>query len=78
MVWLPAIVRAVNVFNGNARTGAVIIEYLDGAYPTWSDDVLLMPLPFFGIYYRVINSDCVQMANAVDLAALVAGKRYDH
>ena len=27
-----------------------------------------MPLPFFGIYYR--------MANAVDLAALGAGKRY--
>jgi hypothetical protein len=70
------IVRAVNIFNGNPDTGAVIIEYLDGCYPQWSLDVLLMPLPFFGVYYRVINPDCIQMANPVDLAALAAKKRY--
>jgi uncharacterized protein with FMN-binding domain len=70
------IVRAVNIFNDNAKTGAVIIEYLNGCFPQWSTDVLLMPLPFFGMYYRVLTSDCIQMANAVDLAALAANKRY--
>jgi hypothetical protein len=70
------VVRAVNIFNNNADTGAVIIEYLEGCYPQWSQDVLIMPLPFFGMYYRVINPDCIQMANAVDLAALTAGRRY--
>jgi hypothetical protein len=70
------IVRAVNSFNGNPDTGAVIIEYLEGCYPQWSQDVLIMPLPFFGIYYRVINPDCIKLANAVDLDALSAGKRY--
>jgi hypothetical protein len=70
------VARAVNIFNGDTRTGAVIIEYLDGAYPAWSLDALLMPLPFFGIYYRVSDPDCIQMANPVDLAALAAGKRY--
>jgi hypothetical protein len=70
------IVRAVNIFNDNTETGAVIIEYLEGCYPQWSQDVLIMPLPFFGIYYRVIDPDCIQMANAVDLAALAAKKRY--
>jgi hypothetical protein len=70
------IARAVNIFNGNINTGAVIIEYLEGCYPQWSADVLIMPLPFFGIYYRVINPDSIRMANAVDLYALSAGKRY--
>jgi hypothetical protein len=70
------IVRAVNVFNGNADTGAVIIEYLEGCYPRWAMDVLFWPLPFFGVYYRVLGPDTVQMANAVDLAALSAGKAY--
>jgi hypothetical protein len=70
------IVRAVNIFNNNVDAGAVIIEYLDGCFPQWSQDVLIMPLPFFGIYYRVINPDCIQMANAVDLAALAAKKHY--
>jgi hypothetical protein len=70
------IVRAINVFNDNPNTGSVIIEYLEGCYPQWSQDVLIMPLPFFGMYYRVTNPDLIQMANAVDLAALAAGKRY--
>jgi hypothetical protein len=70
------IVRAVNIFNGNSDTGAVIIEYLDGCYPQWARDVIVWPLPFFGIYYQVINADSIQMANAVDLEALLAGKAY--
>jgi hypothetical protein len=70
------IVRTVNVFSDNAATGAVIIEYLEGSYPQWSMDVLFWPLPFFGMYYRVIGPDTIQMANAVDLDALAAGKAY--
>jgi hypothetical protein len=70
------VVRAINIFNNNANTGAVIIEYLDGCYPQWSEEVLATPLPFFGMYYRVLNSDSIQMGNAVDLAALYDGKDY--
>jgi hypothetical protein len=70
------IVRTVNVFNGDAATGAVIIEYLEGCYPQWAMDVVFWPLPFFGIYYRVVTPDRIQMANAVDLDALTAGKAY--
>jgi hypothetical protein len=70
------IVRAVNIFNDDRDTGAVIIEYLDDAYPTWSNTVLRRPLPFFGMHFRVINQDCIQMANAIDLAALSAGRPY--
>jgi hypothetical protein len=71
------IVRAVNVFNGDAGTGALIIEYLDTAYPQWEPDLFgPPPLPFFGIYYRVVNPDCIQMANASDLAALAAGEKH--
>ncbi|MDR2518090.1 MAG: hypothetical protein LBD13_01565 [Spirochaetaceae bacterium] len=70
------IVRAVNIFNGGPGAGAVIIEYLDGAYPTWSRAVLNRPLPFFGMHYRVINPDCIQMANAVHLENLAAGRPY--
>jgi hypothetical protein len=70
------IVRAVNIFNDNIDTGAVIIEYLEGCYPRWAMDVLFWPLPFFGIYYRVLDPDRIQMANAVDLDALSTGKAY--
>jgi hypothetical protein len=70
------IVRAANIFNSNSDTGAVIIEYLEGAFPEWSSEVKNTPLPFFGVFYRVLNPACVQMANAVDLAALYAGKKY--
>jgi hypothetical protein len=70
------IVRAVNVFNDNRDTGAIIIEYLDGAYPSGSAEVINIPLPFFGIHYRVINQDCVQMANPIDLVALSEGREY--
>jgi hypothetical protein len=70
------IVRAVNTFDGGTGAGAIIIEYLDGGYPRWSADVQNTPLPFFGIYYRVKSAVCVQMANAVDLAALASGRKY--
>jgi hypothetical protein len=70
------VVRAVNVFNGDKNRGAVIIEYFTGGCPTWNVDIAYGQRPFFGIYYRVLNRDTVQMANAVDLAALYAGKKY--
>ena len=73
------IVRAVNVFNGDRNRGAIIIEYLKGCAPGWLDswpESKTGGRPFFGIYYRVLDRDTVQMANAVDLAALYADKRY--
>jgi hypothetical protein len=71
------IVRAVNIFQSpDSGSGAVIIEYLDGCYPTWDPDIPLTPLPFFGIYYRILNTDCIQMANAVVLENLYAGQKY--
>jgi hypothetical protein len=70
------IVRAVNVFNSDPRRGAIIIEYLEGCAPTWDDDIKNGQRPFFGIYYRVLDRDTVQMANAVDLAALYNGEKY--
>jgi hypothetical protein len=74
------IVRALNIFNGDKNRGAVIIEYLRGCAPDWGnesgDDIKDGRRPFFGIYYRVLDSDTVQMANAVDLAALYAGEKY--
>jgi hypothetical protein len=70
------IVRAVNIFNHNTRRGSIIIEYVKGCAPTWSPDISKGQLPFFGIYYRALSPDIVQLANAVDLAALYAGKKY--
>jgi hypothetical protein len=73
------IVRAVNIFNGDPGRGAIIIEYLQGCAPGWLDRWLESRgggRPFFGIYYRVLSRDVVQMANAVDLAALYQGERY--
>jgi hypothetical protein len=71
------IVRAVNVFQEvGSGAGAVIIEYLDGCYPTWNRDIYQTPLPFFGVYYRILNHNCIQMANAIVLENLAAGKPY--
>jgi hypothetical protein len=71
------IVRAVNVFQeSGSGAGAVIIEYLDGCCPTWDRNIYQTPLPFFGVYYRILNHNCIQMANAVELANLAAGKPY--
>ena len=78
------LVRAFNIFNGDKERGAVIIEYFEGTDPRWLSDPGrynyqgLKPgeKPSFGIYYRVLSPNIVQMANAVDLAALYAGRRY--
>jgi hypothetical protein len=78
------LVRAVNIFNDDINRGAVIIEYFEGADPKWLSDRNgyayqgLEPgeKPFFGIYYRVLGPDVVQMANAIDLAALSLGYNY--
>jgi hypothetical protein len=70
------IVRAVNVFNHNTSRGAIIIEYVRGCAPAWSPAIKDGRLPFFGIYYRVLSSNIMQLANAVDLAALYAGRPY--
>jgi hypothetical protein len=70
------IVRAVNIFNGDKDRGAIIIEYMKGAAPTWDPDIKNGQLPFFGIYYRVLSKNTMQLANAVDLAAMAKGKKY--
>jgi hypothetical protein len=72
------IVWAVIVFQSvNSGAGAVIIEYLDGCYPQWEPDLPgPLPLSFFGIYYRIVTPDVIQMANAVEMANLAAGKKY--
>ncbi|MDR0599257.1 MAG: hypothetical protein LBG84_04140 [Treponema sp.] len=73
------VVRAVNVFNGDKDRGAIIIEYLEGCVPGWLGrypEAAGGRRPFFGVYYRVLGRDIVQIANAVDLAALYAGKPY--
>jgi hypothetical protein len=70
------IVRAINIFNGDKKRGAIIIQYLDGGAPQWDADIKDGQKPFFGIYYRELDRDIVQMANAVNLAALYAGKKY--
>jgi hypothetical protein len=70
------LVRAVNTFHNTKDTGAIIIEYFKGGYPQWSQEVIKTPLPFFGIYYRVLKPDVIQMANAVVLENLFAGRLY--
>ena len=72
------IVRAINIFNGDRNRGAVIIEYLEHCAPRWLENWGSGggELPYFGIYYRVLNPDLIQMANAVDLAALYNGEPY--
>jgi hypothetical protein len=71
------IVRAVNIFyDSDSHRGAIVIEYLDGCYPTWDSDLYQTPLPFFGVYYRMFDSDTIQMANAINLANKYAGKKY--
>ena len=77
-------VQAINIFNGDKNRGAIIIEYFEGGDPAWLSDPDgysyqgLTPgeIPFFGIYYKVLSQDTVQMANPVDLAAMYAKKHY--
>jgi hypothetical protein len=78
------LVRAINIFNGDKNRGAIIVEYFEGADPKWLSDPNsysyqgLAPgeKPFFGIYFKVIDSDTVQMANPLNLAAMYAGNPY--
>ncbi|MCL2557836.1 MAG: hypothetical protein FWE09_05100 [Treponema sp.] len=78
------LVRALNIFNGDLKRGAIVIEYFKGGDPGWlSDPDFWLPQglapgekPFFGIYFRVIDEDTAQMANAVDLVALFSEKIY--
>jgi hypothetical protein len=76
------LVKSINIFNNDLNRGAIIIEYFEDADPGWLSDphygqgLGRGDRPFFGIFYRVIDHDTVQMANAVDLAALYAGKHY--
>ena len=70
------IVRAVNIFDGDPGRGAIIVEYLKGCAPQWDDDIKDGQRPFFGIYYKKIDADTVQLANAVDLNALSNGGKY--
>jgi hypothetical protein len=70
------IVRAVNIFNHDLNRGAIIIEYLKGAAPVWDADIKDGQLPFYGIYYRLLSPDLLQLANAVDLEAMYQGKPY--
>jgi hypothetical protein len=70
------LVRAVNVFAGDPGRGALVIEYLRGCAPRRDDDIKDGQRPFFGVYYRVLDRDTVQMANTVDLAAMYNGERY--
>ena len=72
------LVRAINIFNGDKDRGAIIVEYFEGADPLWLSGQGLErgEKSFFGIYYKVNDSDTVQMANAVNLAAMYAGESY--
>jgi len=78
------LVRAINIFNGDKNRGSIIIEYFEEADPNWLWDIngyayqglARGEKPFFGIYYRVLSPNVVQMANAVDLAAMYSGRRY--
>jgi hypothetical protein len=78
------LVRAINIFNGDKNRGAIIIEYFEKADPIWLSDpnssyyqgLAKGEKPFFGIFYRALSNNVVQMANSVDLATLYDGKRY--
>jgi hypothetical protein len=70
------LVRAVNIFYGNPNRGAIILEYLEGCTPQWNEGVKNGRWPFHAVYYRVLNGGAVQMADAVDLAAMIGNGDY--
>ncbi|MDR2718700.1 MAG: hypothetical protein LBB89_11660 [Treponema sp.] len=72
------LVRAINIFNDDKNRGAIILEYFEGADPLWLSDQGLErgEKPFFGIYFKVLDRNTVQMANPIDLAALYEEKPY--
>jgi hypothetical protein len=74
--WI-GIIRAVNVFDKNPRRGAVIVEYLDGAYPNRPPfDTGRSALPFYGIFFRALTEDSMQIANPLKLAERINGRPY--
>jgi hypothetical protein len=78
------VVRAVNIFNNDINRGAIIIEYFEGADPAWlSDPNSYAPQglepgekPFYGIYFKVLDPNTVQMANPIDQVAMNKGEPY--
>jgi hypothetical protein len=74
--WI-GIVRAVNIFDKNPRRGAVIVEYLDGAYPDRPPfDTGRRALPFYGVFFRTLTEDSMQIANPLKLAERINGRPY--
>jgi hypothetical protein len=74
--WI-GVVRAVNVFDHDPRRGAVIVEYLDGAYPERRPfENGPQALPFYGIFFRVLTDDSIQFANPIKLAERINGRPY--
>jgi hypothetical protein len=70
------IIRAINIFNDNKNRGAIIIEYFMGSDPAWSSDQVHGEKPFYGIFFKTLSQDNIQLANPIDLAAMYAGKPY--
>jgi hypothetical protein len=78
------VVRAVNIFNNDKNRGAIIIEYFEGADPAWlSDPDGYAPQglnpgekPFYGIFFKVLNQNTVQMSNPIDQVAMNKGEPY--
>jgi hypothetical protein len=64
------IVRQVHIFDAaedSVAAGAIIIEFLEGCYEDGSQfDYDVSDRPFQGIFYRIIDDDTVQLANAWD------------
>jgi hypothetical protein len=74
--WI-GLVRAVNIFDHDPKRGALIVEYLDGAYPERTPfDKGPRALPFYGVYFRVLTLDTIQFANPIKLAERINGKPY--
>ena len=74
--WI-GIIRAVNIFDKNPRRGAVILEYLDGAYPDRAPfDGGPRALPFYGLFFRTLTEDSMQLANPIKLADRINGLPY--
>jgi hypothetical protein len=74
--WI-GIIRAVNIFDHDPRRGAVIVEYLDGAYPERQPfETGPRALSFYGIFFRVLTEDTMQIANPIKLAERINGRPY--
>ena len=71
------IVRAVNIFDKDTSTGAVIIEYLAGCYPERVPfENGPRALPFLGIFFRALSPGSIQFSNPIKLAARINGEPY--